>query len=229
MEKNWLIRTQNKHLLGPVTKDKVKDLIGNGSLKSEDEICSGNGYWFFVKEKDCLDKYIYGEEIQDFNPVQEAPTVLAYENSKGPSESDLEYPDMDDITVANLNLNDLKLDLPEQPEEEITSAEDEAAEAPTIENKTEQKDAPKAVLKATGNKRRNVEPAYIESGKKISFFSTYKFYYLLLFIFIAILGSAFLFKNKILKEILSKAPSILIEGAYAQSADVNKKKSGFLT
>ncbi len=74
--KNWLIRTKNNHILGPVTKEKVISLIEKGSLRPDDEICSGNGYWIFVREQDLIDKYITGDEVQSFNPVYEAKDVL---------------------------------------------------------------------------------------------------------------------------------------------------------
>jgi hypothetical protein len=106
--KNWLIRTKNNHILGPVTKDKIRDLIENGSIKQDDEICSGNGYWIFVREKLLVDKYIYSDVKQNFNPISEAKAVLSQENSEPdepikenytitkdqiPSDKDLEYPD----------------------------------------------------------------------------------------------------------------------------------------
>ncbi len=75
-EKNWLIRTKNKQILGPATKQKIIELIQKGSLTGEDEITSGNGYWFWVREEDLLDKYVYGDMKQSFNPISEAPDVL---------------------------------------------------------------------------------------------------------------------------------------------------------
>lgn len=73
----WLIRTKQNKILGPVTKQKIKDLIAKGSLTPEDEICSGNGYWFWIKEEELVDKYINGDIPQDFNPVCEAATIVA--------------------------------------------------------------------------------------------------------------------------------------------------------
>jgi len=82
MERNWLIRTQQNQILGPVTKDKIKDLLNSGSLDLEDEICSGNGYWFKIKEEDLIEKYINGDYVQSFNPVYEAKDVLTSPNGK---------------------------------------------------------------------------------------------------------------------------------------------------
>ncbi len=75
-EKNWLIRTPRKKILGPVSKQKIIQLIESGELSDEDEIASGNGHWFWIKEKDLVDKYIYGDTPQPFNPIGEAPSVL---------------------------------------------------------------------------------------------------------------------------------------------------------
>jgi len=75
-DKNWLIRTKNNQILGPATKQKVIELIQKGSLTGEDEICSGNGYWIWIKEDELLEKYVFGDIVQDFNPISEAPDVL---------------------------------------------------------------------------------------------------------------------------------------------------------
>ncbi|MGB0454519.1 MAG: hypothetical protein ACPGJV_12500 [Bacteriovoracaceae bacterium] len=123
--KNWLIRTTNNQILGPVSKQKIYELIRSGKLEDEDEISSGNGYWFWVKEEDLVEKFIIGDVPQDFNPVSESETVLVkrenpqktqtFGNRKGeslsnqsaeegvsiPNQQDLMYPDdeeHDDIT-----------------------------------------------------------------------------------------------------------------------------------
>lgn len=69
MKKNWLIRTTNNVILGPVSAKKLRFLIERGSLELNDEVCSGNGYWIFVKEKELLDKYLYRGVSQGFNPI----------------------------------------------------------------------------------------------------------------------------------------------------------------
>lgn len=76
MGKNWLIRTKSNHILGPVSKEKVLELYQNGSIKPDDEICSGNGYWFFIRESELVDRYLVGSTAQLFNPISEAKDVL---------------------------------------------------------------------------------------------------------------------------------------------------------
>jgi hypothetical protein len=103
MEKNWLIRTKSNHILGPISKDKILELYHNGSIKPDDEICSGNGYWFFIREDDLVKRYLLGNESQGFNPISEAKNVLIQEDSK-PKEVE----QRDDITkIGGVNLGQL--------------------------------------------------------------------------------------------------------------------------
>jgi hypothetical protein len=128
-QKNWLIRTKNKQILGPATKEKVIELIEKGSLTVEDEITCGNGYWFWVREKDLLEKYLYGDLPQTFNPISEAQDVLTAKTTPDgitasavespqqakaksapptsdanqlPSDDDLAYPDEDDLAYPDM-------------------------------------------------------------------------------------------------------------------------------
>jgi hypothetical protein len=103
MEKNWLIRTKSNHILGPISKDKMLELYRNGSIKPDDEICSGNGFWFFIRENELVEKYLLGPEIQGFNPVSEAKDVLLQKSSSTPE------PTSNDITVmAQIDLKKIK-------------------------------------------------------------------------------------------------------------------------
>lgn len=81
--RNWLIRTKNNKILGPLSKEKVVDLYNAGDLKDLDEVCSGNGYWFWLKEEDLVKKYLLGDTDQSFNPVSEAKTVLCNKSESG--------------------------------------------------------------------------------------------------------------------------------------------------
>jgi hypothetical protein len=78
---SWLIRKkshENSHfILGPIDRVKLLELVRSGQVKGEDEICQGNGYWFFVRERDLFEKYVINQIPQSFNPISEAPTVLS--------------------------------------------------------------------------------------------------------------------------------------------------------
>lgn len=119
MLKNWLIRTKSNHILGPISKAKACELYKNGSIKPDDELCSGNGYWFFIKESDLIDRYLLGEEVQPYNPISEAQDLAAQSSSvshsapkvehkddhhadeiKMPTEDDLAFPDMGDMGLT---------------------------------------------------------------------------------------------------------------------------------
>lgn len=100
MKKNWLIRTHNNHILGPVSIEKIRLLISNNSLKSNDEICSGNGYWFSIKETDLVQKYIHEEKKQSFNPISEAKSVLVESKEKK------NQVESEDITLHNVQMPD---------------------------------------------------------------------------------------------------------------------------
>lgn len=76
-ERNWLIRTSQNQILGPVAKAKVVEFIQKGALGLTDEVTSGNGYWFHLREKDLVEKYLFGDVPQSYNPISEAKTVLA--------------------------------------------------------------------------------------------------------------------------------------------------------
>ncbi len=123
MDKNWLIRTKSNHILGPISKEKALELYNNGSIKPDDEVCSGNGFWFFIREDDMVDRFLVGNEPQGFNPISEAKDVLTTP-SQPSSRMSGQQQVTDDITmVGGLNLAMLKQnavtpsspDLPETP------------------------------------------------------------------------------------------------------------------
>jgi hypothetical protein len=131
MNKTWLIRTKNNHILGPVSREKIKTLLENKTLNLEDELCSGNGYWFSVKEDDLVQKYIHDQQVQSYNPISEAPTILCENNDK--KEIQLDSP-VDDVTqVKNL------VELLNQDEDEQISVEVlDPGEPPSVSLPTKQ-------------------------------------------------------------------------------------------
>ena len=88
-ERHWLIRTSGdrrssgggsapvERILGPMSKKELLERISKGELAPEDELCSGNGHWFRVKEKDLLDKYVHGDAPQGFDPISDVESVLS--------------------------------------------------------------------------------------------------------------------------------------------------------
>ena len=52
----WLIRTQKNQILGPFSHQEVRDLILNQKIQLQDELCPSEGYWFFLHDKEELEK-----------------------------------------------------------------------------------------------------------------------------------------------------------------------------
>jgi hypothetical protein len=48
----WLIRTVENAISGPYTKEQVCQLILDGELGVQDEVCQANGYWIFLHERE---------------------------------------------------------------------------------------------------------------------------------------------------------------------------------
>ena len=80
---------KDDRIFGPVSKEKVIELYQDGAIADEDEVCAGNGYWFFIREQELLQRYLLGEEEQPFNPLSEAK-VTQPSPSPGPAELELE-------------------------------------------------------------------------------------------------------------------------------------------
>ena len=70
MKKNWLIRTKEHEIIGPVTRDKVLSLLQEKKLLDEDELCQGNSFWFYVKEKNFLKEYFDLDVSEESNVLQ---------------------------------------------------------------------------------------------------------------------------------------------------------------
>lgn len=79
MSKEWLIRTRDNKILGPVSKKKIQDFLDKKILLPDDEICKGNTDWIWIRERDLLDKLLGNSEDSDSQVV--------------PSNEDLEFPD----------------------------------------------------------------------------------------------------------------------------------------
>lgn len=124
MEKNWLIRTKSNHILGPISKEKVLDLYKNGSIKLDDELCSGNGYWFFIREEDMVEKYLVGNDIQGFNPISEAKDILtASLHAQGPIQVKESITMVGALNVSMLQPNDVAVPPVPEPDLEISGLE----------------------------------------------------------------------------------------------------------
>jgi hypothetical protein len=166
MDKNWLIRTKSNHILGPISKEKVLELYHNGSIKPDDEVCSGNGYWFFIREDDLVAKYLLGKSVQGFNPISEAKDVLTQSGENHHSEDK-----PDDITmVGGLNLSMLKeappAAAPVPPAPEVISPVPGAVKASTTSTTKEPASSDTKKKNNLDRKVKNQTPAPAKKLKK---------------------------------------------------------------
>jgi hypothetical protein len=153
MERNWLIRTYQKQILGPVSKQKLLDFIQKGSVGVTDEVTSGNGYWFSLREKDLVDKYLHGDIPQSFNPVSEAKSILAFKKNQDKTTSLNSSPPnnrlSDKVTSEPISLpNAEDLEYPD-----VTSIIEQVAEHPDITILSNLPSMPEALKKKQENER----------------------------------------------------------------------------
>lgn len=244
MQKNWLIRTKSNHILGPVSKEKILELITNGSIRPDDEICSGNGYWFFMREQDLVDEYLHGGKKQSFNPISEARDVLTAENPVKPeietqSDSTLvgqidlsEFQTKPQELQASTSENDLALDedIPELIEDELPEVEDEPVieEVPVpIKTKAAIVSSPppvspgkpkKKLTKKADLKPVATPPKRVVSDKLVLIGSV-----LLLVVLVCVIY----FRKRILNEFLQSSHFSIFPSAYAQESDLTTKKKNY--
>lgn len=123
IERNWLIRTRSMQILGPVSLEKVLELIDKKSLREEDEVSSGNGYWFSVREEELVERYLKQGQAQGFNPIAEAKSVLVHDVEPAPAPEKSERRKVEEEIVApaqeDLEYPDMAISLDELPEEEL--------------------------------------------------------------------------------------------------------------
>jgi hypothetical protein len=219
MEKNWLIRTKSNQIRGPITKDKVLELFHNGSIKPEDEICTGNGFWFFLREEDMVKRYLLGNELQSFNPMSEAKDVLtATPEAPAPAEEE-------DITlVGAVNLNMLNDPPPAAPAPPVSPAaaavapkatEKAPAEAAPAREGTKKKIRAESRVKAQASAARRAE----KPQNYLQIFFIFIFMLLLLIVYYrkTIIHSLFDGEVTVLQ--------LLVPQAHAQEEAPEKKKS----
>ena len=226
MDKNWLIRTKSNHILGPVSKEKVVELFQNGSLKANDEICSGNGFWFFIREEDMVARYLLGNERQAFNPLSEAKDVLTLKPHQESSEEQIEEightasenVSADITMVGSLNLADLdenKEEIDETPPASIPEEVTELKE--TLPAEEQKKNKPK--LRASKkNKVKLKVPVKKHSYLKYVFF-----------FFILILLSLTYFRKHVIRFIFDGEMTAfhIISPVQAQTEISEPKKKSF--
>lgn len=215
MDKNWLIRTKSNHILGPISKEKVVELYKNGSIKADDEVCSGNGYWFFIREEEMVERFLTGSETQTFNPISEAKDVL----TQGIHSHMTEAPASDITMVGGINLSMLK-----QP---ATASGPSVPPVPDVPAPTHKSPATKETVSPETKKKNNVvarprSPKVQKPLKKqnfIKYIGVFGFIVLVLLVYFRKSIIESLFQGEITRSFSIIAP------AHAQEDIPGKKKS----
>lgn len=60
----WLVRTAENVIAGPYDKQQVLQLIRQGRLGSQDEVCRANSYWVFLHEHEEVLRHMGREAVQ---------------------------------------------------------------------------------------------------------------------------------------------------------------------
>lgn len=234
MEKNWLIRTKNNHILGPVSKQKVRSLLEKGSIKGDDELSAGNGYWFYIREKELVDKYIIGDIIQGFNPVSEAETVLAKAPAQldgenlVPSEDDLAFPDMggEDENPVQLKVPvEDDLEYPTERVDEVEAQKDtlEKLRAKASKKKINKSKLTKQKVSQTKSNKLNKMKSTQQSTQIQKSILSQNTLYIIAIIFFVLALLAFYYRRRIVKEFI-EASHYVIQPVYAQVIPDSVKK-----
>lgn len=217
MDKNWLIRTKSNHILGPISKEKVQELYRNGSIKPDDEVCAGNGFWFFVREDDMVTRYLTGREVQAFNPISEAKDVLTSSHSLTAEN------EPDDITLVggiNLSMLNGKADVAEVPP---------VPDLPPPAHKSQFSNTKEVGPQDPKKKNSQVKAKAKSSGKPLKKQSYLKYAGIFGFIILLLL---IYFRKSIIQSLfkgeMTFAPLALIQSAHAQEEEVSGEKKKLL-
>jgi hypothetical protein len=204
-------------------------LLDKGAIKADDELCSGNGYWFYVREKKLIEKYIRGDEVQGFNPVSEADTVLCKEKVEDevllPSDQDLDYPEIDDKD-QELAKWESEIKIPSEDDlgypdgdlemnSEATSAEKKKVVPRNLKTTKKNDSVPKA--KPVNRKMKTTTTVKAQKP-----FMNQNLLYVLATVFFILALIAFYYRRRIVKEIIEA--NIIFPPAYAQIIPETVKK-----
>lgn len=209
MEKNWLIRTRSNHILGPISKEKVVELYQNGSIKPDDEVCSGNGYWFFIREEDMVARFLTGNEVQGFNPISEAKDILTATGEVKP-----DAPREDITLVSGLNVSKLKESPPivQEPQKKSESPLDDSAPAESKKKNRSEVSSPKTSVPK--------QKAVLKKQSYLQYLTVLGLVLLFLVVYYRKLIMTYFFQGEVTNVSIS-----LLSSAHAQEDVPGKKKS----
>ncbi|OFZ39117.1 MAG: hypothetical protein A2385_08065 [Bdellovibrionales bacterium RIFOXYB1_FULL_39_21] len=115
-----------------MSRDKIVSLVEKNALGEEDELCSGNGFWFQVRDNEMIDKHLIGAALQDFNRISESVSVLTSPPSDAQIKSSSEKVSKVLENTVVTNLKGMKFDVvAEGPE---NTSQDAPVESKKVES-----------------------------------------------------------------------------------------------
>jgi hypothetical protein len=91
----WLVRTQQNVIMGPYSREEVREMIQEGSLGLQDEVCQANHYWIYLHEREELIKQL-GMEPPAYQVSDEDVTLTQTETETQLAVTAQEFKDFTD-------------------------------------------------------------------------------------------------------------------------------------
>jgi hypothetical protein len=98
MVDQWLVRTANNWIAGPYSVDQVCQMVRDGKLVLQDEICLANKYWVYLHEREEV-KQLLGIEVPKAHPGSDdevTETEMVMED--GPTDPGIPMPAEESLT-----------------------------------------------------------------------------------------------------------------------------------
>jgi hypothetical protein len=94
MMDQWLIRTSENWIAGPYSKEQVCQMILDGKLSLQDEVCVADGFWIYIHER---------EEVKQLLGIDVPKSKLASDDEEvTQTQSNLEEDDITDPDVTQV-------------------------------------------------------------------------------------------------------------------------------
>lgn len=109
----WLVRTAQNLVAGPYTKEQVCQLVLQGQLSQDDDICPANGYWIPLHDRDDVFKHLGihvpslpGDPDEEITETQSMTGTIRVDPEAGPDstqehEDDSFLPELADFSTED--------------------------------------------------------------------------------------------------------------------------------
>ena len=84
MTKMWMIRTQDFRILRPMDETTLIEKLERGEVSPQDELCSDDGYWFFLSDVKELKSQLAQVNLEKIFPKNKKEGTDATDTAHGP-------------------------------------------------------------------------------------------------------------------------------------------------